>query len=156
MVLLLQFHRLLSTQSLSQRQGPHGWNATDETGSEGSTAAPSGGAKSMRRRLGHRSAECAVICLYRLVKPTEVAKALGMPNRCSSTAGARELRTLRASRSTHDRRQCARCCRVNGPLALGVARAATGATVSVTVWVRSNVIHARRDGPWLQSPHRIG
>jgi hypothetical protein len=54
---------------------------SDETGGKGSTTAPSEGAKETTRRLGHRSAAFPVICLYRLVKPSEVAKAVGMPYR---------------------------------------------------------------------------
>ncbi len=87
----------------------------------------------MTRLFGHRSAELVVPCLYRLARPREIAKALGMPKRWSVTEGASGEQVLRATRCSLDIRQWARCRRVNGPLVVGAAGEAEGAKVTGTV-----------------------
>ena len=78
------------------------------------------------------------------------------PEEVNLPEGTSEEQALRASRWAHDIRQWARCRRVNGSVAVGLVREATGGEVSVTVCVRSKAIHSRRVWHRLQSPHRIG
>ena len=48
---------------------------------------------------------------YTVANPSEVAKPAGMPNSLIVTWSAVGTRPFRASRSAHERRECARCSR---------------------------------------------
>ncbi len=81
---------------------------------------------------------------YATARPSDVAKAVGMPKRWIVACCIGGEQALRASRSAHDIRQCARCRRVSGLTSPASAGEATERGVIVTVCVRSRSIHSRR------------
>ncbi len=79
-------------------------------------------------------------------KPSEVAKASGTPNSLIVTCSDVETRALRASRSCHERRVCARSARERGEgETTGVAEADPPDSIGTsTRWWRSSWMQARR------------
>ena len=91
-----------------------------------------------------------------------MAKPSGMPNSLIVTRPALSGRALRASRSSHERRECARCARDRITSAVRGCAAAGGDRFTSMRWCRTSCIQARRCALRLQSreaamvPHPAG
>ena len=90
-----------------------------------------------------------------VANPSEVAKSAGTPNNLIVTCSAVGGRALRASRSAHERRECARCARERIPSAVGGAAAGGDRLISMR-WCRTSCMQARRCSLRLQSRQRSG
>lgn len=92
---------------------------------------------------------------YAAAKPSEVAKPVGMPNNVITTCPAVSVRALRASRSAHERRECARCARERIASVMG-GEAEGGSRRTSRRWCRTSWMQARRCSLRLQSCHKSG
>src|SRR6266566_377426 len=85
-----------------------------------------------------------------------MAKPSGTPKSLIVTWLAVGTRTLRASRSAHERREWARCARERITSALGGEAAAGGGMLTSIRWCRTSCIQARRCSLRLQSRQSSG
>jgi hypothetical protein len=89
-------------------------------------------------------------------QPERGGKLSGMPNNRIVTCPAVEERALRAARSAHDRRECARCARERIPSAVGGEVVVGGDRLTSRRWRRTSWIQARRWTLRLQSRQSNG
>lgn len=85
------------------------------------------------------------LCVYATARPTDRAKAVGIPNKWIFVLCVGAQAALRATRCAQLSRQCTRCSRVIGPEgSVLVFGEATLVWVIVTVWVCRRVMKERR------------
>lgn len=91
-------------------------------------------------------------------KPKECAKVAGRPWSVTVREGASDGRALRAKRCSHEKRQCARCARVNTSSVVVATGDGAGVApkVKTTVSLRTTLSHFRRMRQRGQSFHNNG
>jgi hypothetical protein len=87
---------------------------------------------------------------YAAAKPSEVAKPTGIPNNVIATCPEVPVRALRASRSAHERRECARCVRERIASVIE-GEAAGGSRRTSRRWCRTSWMQACRCSLRVQS-----